>query len=131
MNAKKAKLLRKAAGYKNQSATPGVMDFPGISKMVHMPMFDTHEATKTSYIRLPLDPGFTRVFTRVRRLTHGRDGKPVLVLNTDGTPKTRLEALSKPGVLRADEPKGVYRAMKKLSARCGMAGLVAAAGAPA
>ena len=97
MNAKKAKLLRKATGYKNQSATPGVMDFPGISKMVHVPVFDIHKG-----------------------------GKPVLVLNTDGTPKTQIEALSKPGILRATEPKGVYRQMKKLASRYGAAGLLRA-----
>jgi hypothetical protein len=137
MNAKKAKLLRKAASYKNQSATPGVMDFPGVSKAVHMPVFDTHEAVKTSYVRLPLDLEFTKVFTKVRRLTTDRHGKPVLVLNADGTPKTQLEVLSKPGVLRADEPKGVYRAMKKLIGRYGTTGFVATselaatAGAPA
>lgn len=124
MNAKKAKLLRKAAGYKNQSATPGVMDFPGVSKMVHMPVFETHEATKTEYIKPPLDSEFIKVFTRVRRLTVGRDGKPVLVLNADGTPKTRIEALSKPGVLRATEAKGVYRQLKKLTRRLGHAVLV-------
>ena len=126
MNAKKAKLLRKAAGYKNQSATPGVMDFPGISKMVHVPVFDTHEAVRTEYIKLPLDAEFTKVFTKVRRLTVGRGGKPVIVLNTDGTPKTQIEALSKPGTLRVTEPKGVYRQMKKLASRYGAAGLLRA-----
>ena len=131
MNAKKAKLLRKAAGYKNQSKTPGVMDFPGISKMVHMPVFDTHETVKTSYTKLPLGSGFTKVFTAVRRLTHGSKNKPTPVLNTDGTPKTQLEALSKPGVLRATEPKGVYRTMKKLATRHGIVGLIAAAGVQA
>lgn len=124
MNAKKAKLLRKAAAYKNQSATPGVMDFPGVSKMVHVPVFDTHEVVKTSYVRLPLDLEFTKVFTKARRLTTDRRGKPVLVLNTDGTPKTQLEVLSRPGVLRATEAKGVYRQLKKLTRRLGHAVLV-------
>jgi hypothetical protein len=127
MNAKKAKLLRKAAGYKNQSITPGVMDFPGVARAIHVPVFDTHEVTKTSYVRLPLDAGLTKVHTKARRLTLGRDGKPIMVLNADGTPKTQLEALSKPGRLRSAEPKGVYRAVKKLAAKYGPAALAGVA----
>lgn len=117
MNGKRAKMLRKAAGYRNQSATPGVMDFPGVARVVKVPMFATHEATKTSYERLPLDTHWTKVQTKVRRLTHGSDGKPMLVLNADGTPKYQLEALSKPGVLQKTEPKGVYRQLKKFAIR--------------
>ena len=117
MNGKRAKMLRKAAGYRNQTATPGVMDFPGIARAVKVPVFATHEATKTSYEKLPMDTHWTKVYTKVRRLDHGPDGKPVLVLDADGTPKYQLEALSKPGVLRPTESKGVYRQLKKFAIR--------------
>lgn len=128
MNAKKAKLLRQAAAYKNQSKTPGVMDFPGIARVVKVPVFEKHLATKTSYVRLPLDDRFTKVHTDVPRLTL-RNGKPIMVLRVDGvdesgkslagTPAFELVPLSKPGKLRPIEAKGTYRAMKKLVRRFG------------
>lgn len=120
MNGRKAKMLRAAAQYRNQSATPGVMDFPGVSRMVHVPSFAKHETTKTSYVRLPLDDGYTKVHTKVVRLVHGAGSKPILELNSDGTPKYDMVVLSKPGKLRAAEPKGVYRQLKKLSRRHGL-----------
>jgi hypothetical protein len=129
MNAKKAKLLRKAAAYKNQSATPGVMDFPGIARAVKVPVFEKHEAIKTSYVWLPMDDGFTKVHTPVERLTI-RGRKPVPILHTGGvdeqgkslagTPRYELLPLTKPGKLREKEPKGVYRQLKKLSRRHGL-----------
>ena len=128
MNAKKAKLLRQAAAYKNQSKTPGVMDFPGIARAVKVPVFEKHLAHKTSYERLPLDDKFTKVITPIERLTL-RGNKPVLVLHAGGvdengvslagTPKYELLPLSKPGKLRPIESKGTYRAMKKLVRRFG------------
>lgn len=126
MNAKKAKMLRRAAGYRNQSKTAGVMDFPGISKAVKVPVFDTHAAVKTSYVKLPLDDHFTKVHTKVQRLTMGRDNKPVMLMETPKPPDFKLEpkyqlvVLSKPGKLRPTEEKGLYRQLKKLAARHGM-----------
>ena len=128
MNAKKAKLLRQAAAYKNQSKTPGVMDFPGIARVAKMPLFEKHMAIKTSYERLPLDDKFTKVHTEVQRLTL-RNNNPVPVLHAGGhdeagvalagTPRYELLPLSKPGKLRPLESKGTYRAMKKLIRRFG------------
>ena len=118
MNAKKAKLLRQAAAYKNQSKTPGVMDFPGIARAVKVPVFEKHVAYKTSYERLPLDDKFTKVITPIERLTL-RGNKPVLVLKPDGEPAYELLPLTKPGKLRPIESKGTYRAMKKLVRRFG------------
>lgn len=126
MNAKKAKMLRHAAEYRNQSATPGVMDFPGIARMIKVPMFDTHPAVKTSYIKLPMDDHFTKVHTEVQRLTHGKDGKPIMLMELPTAPLYKLEpkyqivALSKPGKLRTTEPKGLYRQLKKLASKHGM-----------
>lgn len=118
MNAKKAKFLRKAAKYKNQSATPGVMDFPGVARMVKVPVFSKHTAIKTSYLRLPLDTKCTKVFTKVTKLDVDHRGKPVAMLTTDPktgmiVPEYELAANSKPGKLRADEPKGIYRGLKR------------------
>jgi hypothetical protein len=131
MNAKKAKLLRQATAYKNQSKTPGVMDFPGIARAVKVPVFEKHMAVKTSYERLPLDDQFTKVHTEVPRLTL-RNGKPILILHEGGvdengvslagTPRYELLPLSKPGKLRPLEAKGTYRAMKKLIRRFGFYG---------
>ena len=132
MNAKKCKELRRAAQYRNQTATPGVMDFPGIARMVKAPMFSKHTAIKTCYHRLPMDSEVTKVFTEVTKLDVDKHGKPVMVLEKDPTtgligPKYELQANSKPGKLRGTEPKGVYRAMKKFVRRFGFDALTFAA----
>ena len=132
MNGKQAKALRRAAGYTSQTATPGVMDFPGVARFVRHPKFETHTATKTSYIVLPGDAKPTKVETEVQRLTHDRHGKPVALIEanpdygkpipgTDGLldaeqfrPAFDLVPNSKPGRLRPTEPKGVYRSLKRL-----------------
>lgn len=123
MNAKKAKLLRQAAGYKNQSKTPGVMDFPGVSRVARAPALGTHEVIKTSYCRVPLTGKFIKVESSEKRLTL-RNNKPVVLMHTDGvdkngdslaaTPKLDLVPMTNPGKLRLNEPKGSYRQLKKL-----------------
>jgi hypothetical protein len=104
------------------------MDFPGIARAVKVPVFEKHLAHKTSYERLPLDDKFTKVITRVERLTlHGNKPKPVLHaggvdengVSLAGTPRYELLPLTKPGKLRPIESKGTYRAMKKLVRRFG------------
>ncbi len=144
MNGKKAKALRQAAGYRNQTATPGIMDFPGVARFVKHPRFEMHEAVKTCYIQLPGGAGHTKVETTVRKLTLGAgrqpimameanpnygkpiDGTPGLIDNERFTPAFDLVPNSKPGRLRATEPKGIYRALKKL-ARRGLLGAAAKA----
>lgn len=141
MNGKQAKALRRAAGYRNQAATPGVMDFPGVARFVKHPKFETHEAIKTSYVFLPGEAKPTKVQTPVQRLTLGRDHKPVALIEenpdygkiipgTEGLidaeqfrPAFDLVPNSKPGRLRTNEPKSVYRMLKKLAKR----GLLSAA----
>ena len=135
MNSKKAKHLRRAAGYRNQTATPGVMDFPGVARFVKHPKFETHETIKTSYEFLPGDDKPTKVSTPVQRLTLGRDHKPVPLIEENpeyGKPIQGTDGLidaeqfrhafdlvpnSKPGRLRTNEPKGIYRTLKKLAKR--------------
>lgn len=46
LNAKVAKKLRKVAGYKNQSKTPGVIKFPGIQKLIMLPVLKTRVTIK-------------------------------------------------------------------------------------
>lgn len=141
MNGKQAKALRRAAGYRNQSTTPGAMDFPGVARFVKHPKFETHEAIKTSYVFLPGEAKPTKVQTPVQRMTLDRDRKPVPLIEENpgyGKPIEGMDGLvdaeqyrqafdlvpnSKPGRLRTNEPKGIYRALKKLARR----GLLSAA----
>lgn len=141
MNGKQAKALRRAAGYRNQAATPGVMDFPGVARFVKHPKFETHEAIKTSYVFLPGGVKPTKISTPVQRLTLGRNRQPIPLIeeNPDyGKPLPGTDGLldaeqfrqafdlvpnSKPGRLRTNEPKGIYRMLKKLAKR----GLLSAA----
>jgi len=144
MNGKKAKALRQAAGYRNQTATPGAMDFPGVARFVKHPRFETHEAVKTSYVFLPGDTKPTKIETKVRKLALGPGRQPIMVMEANPnygkpvegmpglidaeqfTPAFDLVPNSKPGRLRATEPKGIYRALKKL-ARRGLLGAAAKA----
>ena len=135
MNGKQAKALRRAAGYKNQTQTPGVMDFPGVARFVRHPKFEMHTTLKTSYEFLPgLGEKSEKVTTPVQRLTL-RGGKPVPLIEanpdygksipgTDGLLDAEqfrqafdLVPNSKPGRLRPAEPKGVYRTLKRLFRR--------------
>lgn len=139
MNGKQAKQLRQAAGYRNQTATPGVMDFPGVARFVRHPKFETHMATKASYEFLPGSAKPTKVETEVQRLTL-RHGKPVPLIEANpdygkprlDAPRSGMSLLvnaeqfrqafdlvpnSKPGRLRSTEPKGIYRTLKRLFRR--------------
>lgn len=89
MNAKKCKELRHATQYRNQTATPGIMDFPGVARGVKVPIFV----------------------------------KGVQQLDSEGQPAYEMQFNSKPGKLRANEPKGVYRAIKKFVRQFGYGAL--------
>jgi hypothetical protein len=77
MNDKQAKLLRKAAGYRNQSATPGIIPFPGIARFYLHPVVSKRPAVRTSYVRLPLDSALTKVKTKVYSVVQFRRNQPV------------------------------------------------------
>lgn len=135
MNGKQAKALRRAAGYRNQVTTPGVMDFPGVARFVKHPKFEMHTAIKTNYEFLPGGDKPTKVSTPVQRLTLGRNRQPIPLIEENpeyGKPIQGTDGLidaeqfrhafdlvpnSKPGRLRTNEPKGIYRMLKKLAKR--------------
>lgn len=130
MNDKLAKALRKAAGYRNQSATPGVCPFPGIARMYTHPVYSTRSTKKSSYIRLPMGEKFTKVFTTVTRLVLDSRGKPVIEMGAQPdpktgaiVPKTNLVPVVKPARLEQQSPKGMYRALKRLARKKMLAGL--------
>jgi hypothetical protein len=120
VNAKLAKSLRATAGYRNQSATPGTMPFPGVARLYTHPVYMTHQTRKSSFAKLPMIEKVTKVFTTLTRLKHNHVEKPILEVVTDPktgltTPKTTLVPVSKPARLNAAEPKGVYRGLKRLA----------------
>ena len=144
MNGKQAKALRRAAGYRNQTATPGLMDFPGVARLVKHPKYKTHPAAKTCYVTLPGDDRPTKITTDVQRLTLDRHRQPIPLIEENpgyGKPVAGTEGLidneqfhqafdlvpnSKPGKIRPTSSKGVYRSLKKL-ARRGLLGAAAKA----
>lgn len=126
MNGKQAKALRRAAGYRNQTATPGLMDFPGVARLVKMPRFERRDTVKTSYEFLPGLEKPVKVDTPVSRLMHGWRRQPIALIDSSGQPLFDLVPVTNPARLRPTEPKGVYRALKKL-ARRGLLGAVARA----
>lgn len=126
MNDKLAKALRGAAQYRNQSATPGTMPFPGVARLYRHPVYETRQALRTEYVR---EGGrYVKRTYKVTRLMLDRLGKPVLaplVIDTDvksetfgqHVPQTALVPVTKPARLDPQQPKGVYRALKKLGVK--------------
>lgn len=136
MNDKIAKNLRHAAGYRNQTRTPGVMDFPGVARFYRQPVVSTRQAIKTCYVWMV--HRYHKVQTKVTSIVVDRWGKGVMEMESfkPGTlpitdpldpkkvigyntelvirPKEQLVPVSKPGRLRAHEPKGIYRALKRM-----------------
>ena len=134
MNAKKAKLLRKAAGYRNQTATPGTIPFPGI-----MPRgFMMPQPTKRTVTAKTWNPA-TRKYEHapaIRIVNSGawsRRGKfymaePVydMTIDENGKPVPKFDVMptTKPGRLNDKQPKGLYRALKRIESKFGLHGLV-------
>lgn len=122
MNDKIAKALRGAAKYRNQTATPGVIPFPGVARMYSHPVYATRQTKKSSYIKLPLLEKTTKVFTTLTRFVLDGHGKPIMEMNSQPDPKTgiclpktELVAVPKPVRLDPQCPKGLYRALKKFA----------------
>lgn len=124
MNDKLAKACRAAAGYRHQSATPGVIPFPGVARLYSHPVYTTREVVKSSYVRLPGLEKTTKVFTTLTRMVLDSRGKPIMEMETKPDPKTgmimpktQLVPVAKPVRLDPQCPKGLYRALKKLARR--------------
>ena len=119
MNQGLAKTLRAAAQYRNQSATPGILPFPGVARMYKHPVYATRVTTKTCYHRLPMMDKVTKVFTRVKHMVVDRWGKGVLEMETlpDGVTrvKEQLVPVTKPARLDPQCAKAKYRALKRLA----------------
>jgi hypothetical protein len=126
MNLKKAKMLRHVAGYRNQSATPGTMPFPGVARMYKVPVYSKRTYTRrdgTEVTKMVL--AGNKPVMEMDIIPPGReptefddDGKPT-AYNTETIirPKYELLPVSKPGRLDSKQPKGVYRQLKKMFKR--------------
>lgn len=130
MNDKLAKSLRHAAGYRQQSATPGVIPFPGVARLYSHPVYTTRSTKKSSYVKLPGMEKTTKVFTTLTRFVLDGRGKPIMEMNPKPDPKTgmflpktELVPVAKPVRLDPQCPKGLYRALKKFAKQNTLLGL--------
>lgn len=129
MNAKLAKGIRKATDYKNQSATPGVIDFPGVSKKIYQhPVMMRNKNGRLTTRSCPV------WYARYRNTSIPSAYGPVqeMVVKTAVTgpddllgvtrlePKVELVPVAKPARLSTDCPKGRYRVAKKFVKRFGV-----------
>lgn len=130
MNEKRAKVLRRAAGYKNSSKTPAKMKFPGVARMVKFPTVSKSEVQRfkrghpfhprivETAITLDVSPRFIRTgkfwnAEVTQMLTTDKDGEII--------PAFELVPLSKPAVHDPKlTPRGAYRALKKLDRTVGL-----------
>lgn len=107
MNAKRAKAIRAAVGYKNQTKTPSPLPFPGVRRLVNFPLVQRNESGNVRHVN--------------RKVKHGRfwvfdvefQHKP------DGTLATDLTPFLKTARHPEDTPRGVYRRIKKLDRKVG------------
>lgn len=143
MNAKLAKGIRKATDYRNQAATPGVIDFPGVSKNIYQhPVMIRRDATRTKYVHFfkGLKPVKVETvdqrlviqacpvwYARYRNTSIPSAYGPVQMMEPqtkDGVtrlaPKVELVPVAKPARLSTDCPKGRYRVAKKFVKRFGV-----------
>jgi len=124
VNAKTAKELRKAAGYVNQSSTPGTMPFPGIARMYSHPVYQTRDSFHTTYEKR--GGRWVRVYHKRKAMAViGRVGQQEIVLPaleekvypkngaTYYGPVTELVPVSKPARLK-NCAKAVYRDLKRM-----------------
>lgn len=125
LNAKVCKELRKAAGYINQSKTPGSMPFPGIARMYSHPVYTRREKVFTTYEKK--GGQMVRVFhKRIAMNVMGRKGReefiPMMMEErTDEktgkkyqAPKLDLVPVTKPARL-VDCIKASYRDLKRMA----------------
>lgn len=144
MNEKKAKRLRREAGYHNQSSTPGTMPFPGVKRFYAHPSYPMHAVTKTSYEPCWLvEEGRWGIYkarrqvTKVKLNARGKaepqleyipehiDPETATVTAEYIRPKTAMVPVTKPAVLNDREPKGIYRGLKRIEKRWGLDNFVA------
>jgi hypothetical protein len=152
MNAKRAKALRAAAKYRNQTATPGTMPFPGIMpRGYRFPVVNRITKLVRVFSRIKGQP---RKFIEVQRIENSgafsrlgnfysaepvwkmawypkldENGKPVgIVVEGQGAGEWgqafEIMPVSKPGRLNAKQPKGIYRELKRLERKVGLANII-------
>lgn len=131
MNAKKAKVLRKASGYKNSTKTPAPIKFPGVSKMLQFPIVERRQATRTQYVRrngewvkesiTQMVVAATNYFVRIGQWWR-HDVTPEMKVTTDGEVSQQFQLIptTKPGKHKPDTERGKYRALKRLESRIGL-----------
>lgn len=154
MNDKKAKALRREAKYRNQTATPGTMPFPGVARFYAHPTYLMHTVIKTHYgwatipEHIDVETGVVtpehRVFkkisrpvTKVKLNARGKaqelleyvpehwDIETFEMTREHMRPKTSMVPVTKPALLNDKEPKGVYRGLKRIEKRWGLANFMA------
>lgn len=123
MNLKKAKMLRGIAGYRNQTATPGTMPFPGVARAYRHPVYATRTYKRrdgTTVTHMVIHNG--KPVLEMETFAAGKlpvefdaDGKPT-AFNTEPVTRVKEELVpvTKPAKLDPKCPKGVYRSLKRL-----------------
>lgn len=123
MNAKLAKGIRKATDYRNQTATPGLIDFPGVGKRIYQhPVMVRNKNGRLLTRACPL------WYARYRNTSIPSAYGPVqdMEVKTDehgitrAEPRIQLVPVAKPARLSTDCPKGRYRVAKKFVKRFGV-----------
>lgn len=151
MNSKLCKIFRgQAGGYKNQTSTPGTMPFPGVMpRGYRFPVVSRisvngrprgcNDRNKRVTVERIVNSG---LFSRTGNFYSadpvwklawypklGPDGKTVdVVIEGQGEGEWgqafEVMPVSKPGRLNKDQPKGMYRALKRLERKVGLVNIV-------
>jgi len=133
MNLIRAKILRGAAGYKNQSKTPGKMQFPGVARFYKHISYLKQQVVETQYVPArnveTWEIFWFKLHTVKQTLVRDRYGRPIPIMQEESefinietgkrTPQIEpaydLVPVTKPARLDPQCAKGVYRALKRMA----------------
>lgn len=123
LNAKVAKELRRAAKYRNQTATPSRPEFPGVARLYSAPVYMTRPHLSSSYV-WKRGEGWVKMWTKSTSMhviaRKGKEPTIPLLMEHDAktcTMKPKLEIIAVAKRVTATAEKHIYRQLKRLNAR--------------
>ncbi len=111
MNARKAKKLRRAAGYLSPGHEQAQYHPPALHHVASMPTYEAHARVIRSW-----SPRLHKIVgVEVESIRYQSDGKTPAkpILNKDGTPALTIVPVAKPRLLVKDSPRRRYQELKR------------------
>lgn len=114
LNAKTAKMFRKIAGYRNQTATPTSPPFPGIHHLAEFPLFQKRPRNSKPGDVMKGHLIGNRRFIPVPAMETYKYTDEAGMVHSELRQTTQPLPITKPAVHDSKTPKGIYRRTKSL-----------------